>query len=68
MVDVDQEKVCGVDVDRRRSTFINRKKTLGKENEEERPLFQILFPIVDCLNITAKNFEKEIFSNLNKIF
>ena len=42
--------------------------SLGKENEEERPLFQILFTIVDCLNIAGKNFEEEIFPNLNKIF
>ena len=33
---------------------INRKKTLGKENEEERPLFQTLFIVGLLLNHSKK--------------
>ena len=45
-------------------TFIRlwRKKTLEKENEEERPLFQTLV-IVGCLYITAKWLKYFFFKN-----
>ena len=56
-------KQLGLGMERTPSTQLIEKKTLEKENEEERPLFQTLL-IADAFKNTAKNSNTS--SQINK--